>query len=168
MSFKLLDIFYSTKGRLIFLYLVNIQNSDSCSMSSCPKGGFSSSQRTSPLREIAGCASEQLSTGSLCSSPDDNNSFDGIKLEESEQWQLRLAYFMMFPGMVLAVCPYLDRYLLASAGNAVSFNALYLYFLDILSLYYFSESQVPAADKDSPHLSAFSLCLSVFCMWFSM
>lgn len=108
----------STKGRLIFLYLVNIQNSDSCSMSSCAKGGFSSSQRTSPLREIAGCASEQLSTGSLCSSPDDNNSFDGIKLEESEQWQLRLAYFMMFPGMVLAVCPYLDRYLLASAGNA--------------------------------------------------
>lgn len=88
-------------------------------MSFCSKAG-SSSQRTSPFREIVGYAAEQLSSSSLCSSPDDNNSCDGIRLEETEAWNLRLAYSTIWPGMVLAVCPYLDRYFLASAGNAVS------------------------------------------------
>ncbi|KAH7853889.1 hypothetical protein Vadar_007697 [Vaccinium darrowii] len=106
----------STKGRLIVLYLEHTQNSDSASMTFCSKGG-SSSQRNSPFREIVGYAAEQLSSSSLCSSPDDN-SIEGIKLEESESWHLRLAYAIVWPGMVLAVCPYLDRYFLASAGNA--------------------------------------------------
>ncbi|KAL6986955.1 hypothetical protein U1Q18_012714 [Sarracenia purpurea var. burkii] len=105
----------STKGRLIVLCLENMQNSDSASMTFCSKAG-SSSQRTSPFREIVGYAAEQLSSGSLCSSPDDN-SCDGIKLEETESWHLRLAYSTIWNGMVLAVCPYLDRYFLASAGN---------------------------------------------------
>ncbi|KAM7505591.1 hypothetical protein LguiB_004495 [Lonicera macranthoides] len=107
----------STRGRLIVLCLEHRQNSDSGSMSFCSKTG-SSSQRTSPFREIVGYAAEQLSSSSLCSSPDDNNSCDGIKLEETEAWNLRLAYSTIWPGMVLAVCPYLDRYFLASAGNA--------------------------------------------------
>lgn len=88
-------------------------------MTQCSKA-CSSSQRASPFHEIVGYATEQLSSSSLCSSPDDNASCDGIKLEETESWQLRLAYSITWPGMVLAICPYLDRYFLASAGNAVS------------------------------------------------
>lgn len=106
----------STKGRLIVLCIEHMQNSDCGSMTFCSKAG-SSSQRTSPFREIVGYATEQLSSSSLCSSPDDA-SCDGIKLEETETWQLRLAYSTTWPGMVLAICPYLDHYFLASAGNA--------------------------------------------------
>ncbi|KAK3227321.1 hypothetical protein Dsin_007183 [Dipteronia sinensis] len=50
---------------------------------------------------------EQLSS----SSPDDA-SCDGIKLEDTEAWQLRLACSIKWPGMVLAICPYLDHILL--------------------------------------------------------
>ncbi|KAK2985367.1 hypothetical protein RJ640_029324 [Escallonia rubra] len=106
----------STRGRLIVLCVELRQNSDSGSMTICSKAG-SSSQRTSPFREVVGYTAEQLSSSSLCSSPDDN-SCDGIKLEELEAWNLRLAYSVVWPGMVLAVSPYLDRYFLASAGNA--------------------------------------------------
>ncbi|PRQ44381.1 putative cleavage/polyadenylation specificity factor, A subunit [Rosa chinensis] len=106
----------STKGRLIVLCLENMQNSDSGSMTFGSKAG-SSSQRASPFHEIVGYATEQLSSSSLCSSPDDT-SCDGMKLEETEAWQFRLAFSMPWPGMVLAICPYLDRYFLASAGNA--------------------------------------------------
>lgn len=105
----------STKGRLIILCIEHVQNSDSGSMTLGSKAG-SSSQRTSPFREIVGHAAEQLSSSSICSSPDDT-SCDGIKLEETEAWQLRLVSSTTWPGMVLAVCPYLDRYFLASAGN---------------------------------------------------
>ncbi|XVE75786.1 hypothetical protein DITRI_Ditri12bG0120600 [Diplodiscus trichospermus] len=106
----------STKGRLIVLCIEHVQNSDSGSMTFSSMAG-SSSQRNSPFRETVGHATEQLSTSSICSSPDDT-SCDGIKLEETEAWQLRLAYTTTWPGMVLAICPYLDRYFLASAGNA--------------------------------------------------
>ena len=95
-----------------------MQNSDSGSMTFSSKAG-TSSQRASPFTEIVGYTAEQLSSSSLCSSPDDA-SCDGIKLEETEVWQLRLAYSVTWPGMVLAICPYLERYFLASAGNAVS------------------------------------------------
>ncbi|GAV86134.1 CPSF_A domain-containing protein/MMS1_N domain-containing protein, partial [Cephalotus follicularis] len=105
-----------TKGRLIVLCLEHMQNSESGSMTFCSKVG-SSSQRTSPFREIVGYATEQLSSSSLCSSPDDT-SCDGVKLEETEAWLLRLAYSTTWPGMILAICPYLERYFLASAGNA--------------------------------------------------
>ncbi|GFP84151.1 DNA damage-binding protein 1 [Phtheirospermum japonicum] len=91
----------STKGRLVVLGLEHTFNSDSGSVTQ-PIGGY---------------AAEQLSSSSLCSSPDDN-SCDGIKLEEAEAWHLRVAYATIWPGMVIAVCPYLDRYFLASAGNS--------------------------------------------------
>ncbi|XP_010257605.1 PREDICTED: splicing factor 3B subunit 3 [Nelumbo nucifera] len=107
----------STKGRLLVLCLEHFQNSDSSSLVFCSKPG-SSSQLTSPFREIVGYATEQLSSSSLCSSPDDN-SCDGVKLEETEAWQLRLAYQTPLAGMVLAVCPYLERYFLAAAGNTL-------------------------------------------------
>ena len=106
-------LFYSTKGRILILCLVHTQNSDSGSMTICSKDG-STSQRTSPFRD------EQLSSSSLCSSPDDNSYDDDIKLDEAEAWHLKLAAATTWPGMVLAICPYLDRFFLASAGNAVS------------------------------------------------
>ncbi|KAJ0028112.1 hypothetical protein Pint_36331 [Pistacia integerrima] len=106
----------STKGRLIVFCIDRLQNSDSGSVTICSKVGLSS-QRTSPFREIVGYATEQMSSSSLCSSPDDA-SCDGVKLEESEAWYLRQAYSTAWPGMVLAICPYLGRYFLASAGNA--------------------------------------------------
>ncbi|XP_027069184.1 splicing factor 3B subunit 3 isoform X1 [Coffea eugenioides] len=106
----------STSGRLIVLCLEHTQNSDTGSATFSSRT-FSYSQRSSPFREIGGCSAEQLSSGSICSSPDDDSS-DGIKLEESEAWHLRLTYSTIWPGMVLAVCPYLDRYFLASAGNS--------------------------------------------------
>ncbi|QHO41309.1 uncharacterized protein DS421_5g144610 [Arachis hypogaea] len=53
---------------------------------------------------------------SLGSNPDDNSS-DGIKLDENEVWQFRFAYGNIWQGMVLAICPYLDRYFLASVDN---------------------------------------------------
>nr|VDC93381.1 unnamed protein product [Brassica oleracea] len=101
----------STKGRILILCLVHTQNSDSGSMTICSKDG-STSQRTSPFRD------EQLSSSSLCSSPDDNSYDDDIKLDEAEAWHLKLAAATTWPGMVLAICPYLDRFFLASAGNA--------------------------------------------------
>ncbi|KAK7396820.1 hypothetical protein VNO78_17979 [Psophocarpus tetragonolobus] len=106
----------SCKGRLLVLCLDHVQNSDSGSMTFCSKAG-SSSQKTSPFHEIVTYAPEQLSSSSLGSSPDDNSS-DGIKLDENEVWQFRLAYATKWQGMVLQICPYLDRYFLASAGNA--------------------------------------------------
>lgn len=111
-------IFNSTKGRLIVLCLEQVQNSDTGSTTFSSKT-LSFSQRSSPFREMGGYSAEQLSSGSLCSSPDDN-SCDGIKLEESEARHLRLTYATTWQGMVLAVCPYLDHYFLASAGNSVS------------------------------------------------
>lgn len=96
-----------------------MQNSDSGSITFSSKAG-SHSQRMSPFHEVVGHVAEHPSSSSICSSPDDI-SCDGIKVEETEAWQLRLAYSTTWPGgMVLAICPYLDRYFLASAGNAVS------------------------------------------------
>ncbi|XP_040868627.1 splicing factor 3B subunit 3 isoform X2 [Glycine max] len=106
----------SCKGRLLVLCLDHVQNSDSGSMTFCSKAG-SSSQKTSPFHEIVTYAPELLSSSSLGSSPDDNSS-DGIKLHENEVWQFRLAYATKWPGVVLKICPYLDRYFLATAGNA--------------------------------------------------
>ncbi|KAL7582483.1 hypothetical protein Lser_V15G44847 [Lactuca serriola] len=105
----------STKGRLIVLCLEHKQNSDSGSMTFYSK-------RSSPFFDYGG--GEQLSSSSLCSSPDDidNNSCDGneIKLEETEAWNLRLAYATNMCGIVLALCPYLDCYFLASIGSYLS------------------------------------------------
>uniref|UniRef100_A0A7N0UVI7 DNA damage-binding protein 1 n=1 Tax=Kalanchoe fedtschenkoi TaxID=63787 RepID=A0A7N0UVI7_KALFE len=106
----------STRGRLIILCLDHMQNSDSCSITLYSKGVLHS-QRASPFREIVGVAAEQLSCSSPCSSPDDV-SCDEVKLEELDSWQLRLAHTATLPGMVLAICPYLKSYFLASAGNS--------------------------------------------------
>ncbi|CAH9068267.1 unnamed protein product [Cuscuta epithymum] len=106
----------SARGRLIVLCIEHTHTSDSGSVAFSSRAG-SSSRRTSPFCEIGGYASEQLSGSSLCSSPDDN-SCDGIRFIESEPWHLRLTHSNAWPGMVLAICPYLDHNFLASAGNS--------------------------------------------------
>ncbi|XP_058738917.1 uncharacterized protein LOC131610877 isoform X3 [Vicia villosa] len=105
----------NAKGRLLVLSLVHVQNSDSGSMTFCSKAG-SSSQKTSPFNETVGHVPEQLSSSSLGSSTDDNSS-DCTKLDENEMWQFRSDYSTTWHGVVQAICPYLDRYFLASAGN---------------------------------------------------
>jgi len=84
------------------------------------------SQISSPFGEIVGYTTEQLSSSSLCSSPDDISN-DVVKLEEVEARQLRLIFQVQLPGAVLSVCPYLDRYFLASAGNIVSYHFFFLW-----------------------------------------
>ncbi|KAF8022950.1 hypothetical protein BT93_F0461 [Corymbia citriodora subsp. variegata] len=106
----------STKGRLIVLCLERMQNSYGGPLAFFRKAG-SFSQCSSPFCESVGYATEQLSSSSFCSNEDDINC-EGIKLEESEVWQLRLAYATTWTGRVLAVCPYVDHLFLASAGNA--------------------------------------------------
>lgn len=113
--------FNSTRGRLLVLSLEDMQNSDSSSLIYCSKPGLSS-----PFREIVGYATEQLSSSSLCSSPDDG-SCDGVKLEENGTWQLREIFAGSLPGAVLSICPYLDCYFLASAGNIVRYGSLHLH-----------------------------------------
>lgn len=102
----------SSKGRLLVLSLEHMQHSDSNSLIFCSKQG--SSSHTSPFREIVGYATEQLSSSSLCSTPDDTS------CDETEAWQFRLTYQVTLPGVVLAVCAFLDRYFLASAGNTLN------------------------------------------------
>ena len=115
-------IFYcsNAKGRLLVLSLdMGQSSSDNASLAVCPN--FSSSfQVISTLSETVGHASERLSSNSLCSSPDDPYS-DGAKMEETEPGQLRMVFQQSLSGAVLHVCPYLGRYVLASAGNTVSF-----------------------------------------------
>jgi len=107
-------------GSTSFLCPVHVQKSDSGSLTFSSKAR-SSSQKTSPFHEIISYAPEQLSSSSLGSSPDDNNC-DGIKIDENEVWEFRLAYAMKWQGMVFKICPYLDRYFLASTNNMVEWG----------------------------------------------
>ncbi|XP_039131386.1 DNA damage-binding protein 1 isoform X2 [Dioscorea cayenensis subsp. rotundata] len=109
----------NAKGRLLVLSLdMGQSSSDNASLAVCPN--FSSSfQAISTLSETVGNASERLSSNSLCSSPDDPNS-DGAKMEETEPGQLRMVFQQSLSGAVLHVCPYLGRYVLASAGNTLN------------------------------------------------
>ena len=95
---------------------LDLHNSDSGSMTTCLKAS-SSMQRFSSFCEATGCSAERMSD---CSSNPDDNSCDDIKLDDSEAWQLQFLHALTWPGVVLAICPYLDNYFLASSGNAVS------------------------------------------------
>ncbi|XP_038973265.1 splicing factor 3B subunit 3 isoform X1 [Phoenix dactylifera] len=106
----------SAKGRLIVLSLDSAQSSSEGSSLIYCSTLNSSSRVGSPFHEIVGYATEQLSSSSLCSSPNDT-CCEGIQLEEMGAVQLRLIFQNTLSGAVLSVCPYLDRYVVASAGN---------------------------------------------------
>ncbi|CAL9166748.1 unnamed protein product [Musa hybrid cultivar] len=109
----------STKGRLIVLSLDSAQNySEGSPLIYCSNMDVSS-QAGSPFGEIVGYSAEQLSSSSHCSSQGDPCS-DGIHLDEIGAGQLRLVSQATSSGAVLAVCPYLDQYVLASAGNTLN------------------------------------------------
>lgn len=105
----------STKGRLIMLRLEHLHNSDTGSITIHSTAG--SSMQQAAFCEATGYAAERMSNSSHCSSPDDN-SCDEVKLEDSETWQIQFLNAITWPGVVLAICPYLDHYFLASSGNA--------------------------------------------------
>ncbi|KAG8100355.1 hypothetical protein GUJ93_ZPchr0013g37583 [Zizania palustris] len=106
----------SIKGRLIIVRLETIE-------SPCESGLFTtasnlnSSQTGSPFPEIVGYAAEELSSNSMFNSPDEV-SCHHIRFEQMSGHMKSLAH-TTFNGAVLAVHPYLDRYVLAAAGNVV-------------------------------------------------
>lgn len=99
------------------LRLEHLHNSDTGSITIHSTAG--SSMQQAAFCEATGYAAERMSNSSHCSSPDDN-SCDEVKLEDSETWQIQFLNAITWPGVVLAICPYLDHYFLASSGNAVS------------------------------------------------
>ena len=107
----------SIKGRLIVLSLEAVESPRESS-SFIPTSSFNpSSHSGSPFHEIVGYTTEEFSSNSLCSSPDEF-CWNQIQAEQMAG-QLRSLTHAILNGAVLAVCPYLDRYVLAAAGNTV-------------------------------------------------
>jgi len=107
----------STKGRLIVLSLEAVESPRESS-SFIPTSSFNpSSHSGSPFHDIIGYTTEEFSSNSLCSSPDE---FCCNQIQaEQMAGHLRSLSHATLSGAVLAVYPYLDRYVLAAAGNAI-------------------------------------------------
>ncbi|KAF8768534.1 hypothetical protein HU200_007544 [Digitaria exilis] len=107
----------STKGRLIVLSLEAVVSPREGS-SFVPTSSFNlSSHSGSPFHEIIGYPTEEFSSNSLCSSPDE---FYCNQIQaEQMAGHLRSLSHATLSGAVLAVYPYLDRYVLAAAGNTI-------------------------------------------------
>ncbi|TVU41359.1 hypothetical protein EJB05_14867 [Eragrostis curvula] len=107
----------SIKGRLIILSLEAVESPRESS-SFIPTPSFNpSSHAGSPFHEIVGYTTEEFSSNSLCSSPDEF-CCNHIQAEEMAG-HLRSLTHATLSGAVLAVYPYLDRYVLAAAGNSL-------------------------------------------------
>lgn len=107
----------SIKGRLIVLSLEAVESPRESS-SFIPTFSFNpSSHSGSPFHEIVGYTTEEFSSNSMCSSPDEF-SCNQIQAEQMTG-QLRSLTQYILNGAVLALCPYLDRYVLAAAGNMI-------------------------------------------------
>lgn len=106
----------SIKGRLILLSLETIESPRE-SGSFTAASNLNSSHAGSPFPEFVGYAAEELSSNSMCSSPDEV-CCNQIQ-PELMAGHLRSLVQHTFNGAVLAVHPYLDRYVLAAAGNVV-------------------------------------------------
>ncbi|XP_062187510.1 uncharacterized protein LOC133890903 isoform X2 [Phragmites australis] len=107
----------SIKGRLIVLSLDTVESP--CESSSfIPTSSFNTSLHTgSPFHEIVGYTTEEFSSNSLCSSPDEV-CCNQIQAEQTAG-HLRSLTHATLSGAVLAVYSYLDRYVLAAAGNTL-------------------------------------------------
>jgi splicing factor 3B subunit 3 len=105
------------KGRLIILSLEFVESPRESS-SFIPTSSFNpSSHVVSPFHEIVGYTTEEFSSNNMCSSPDEFSS-NHIQAEEMAG-HLRSLTHATLNGAVLAASPYLDRYVLAAAGNSV-------------------------------------------------
>ncbi|KAF0907055.1 hypothetical protein E2562_014661 [Oryza meyeriana var. granulata] len=104
----------SIKGRLIVLSLETIESPRESGLFAAAST-LNSSHTGSPFPELVGYAAEELSSNSMCSSPDEV-CCNQIQPEHMAG-HLRSLVQSTFNGAVLAVHPYLDRYVLAAAGN---------------------------------------------------
>lgn len=89
-----------------------VHSSSASSSVAAPGYPFCDGMRCTPEHEI---------NNNLNGSPDET-SHNGVRFEEGGGWELTLKGHVSMPGIVLAVCPYLGRYILASAGNTVREN----------------------------------------------
>ncbi|KAG0472427.1 hypothetical protein HPP92_016973 [Vanilla planifolia] len=106
-----------TKGRLIVLNLDGTHNApESSSSLYCPTSSPPCSI-SSPMHEILGYSSQ--SSSCIGNSPD-RASDDGIKIAENDSWKFKIVYQNQLSGAVLAICAYLNRYIIASAGNTLN------------------------------------------------
>ncbi|KAL6594944.1 hypothetical protein ACP70R_048047 [Stipagrostis hirtigluma subsp. patula] len=107
----------SIKGRLIILSLEAVESPRESS-SFIPTSSLNPPSHTgSPFHEIVGYTTEEFSSNSLCSSPDEF-CCNQIQVEQMTG-HLRSLTHATLSGAVLAVYPYLDRYVLAAAGNTI-------------------------------------------------
>ncbi|KAL6845690.1 hypothetical protein ACP4OV_024513 [Aristida adscensionis] len=107
----------SIKGRLIILSLESVESPRESS-SFIPTSSLNPSSNTgSPFHEIVGYTTEEFSSNSMCSSPDEF-CCNQIQVEQMTG-HLRSLTHTTLNGAVLAVYPYLDRYVLAAAGNTI-------------------------------------------------
>ncbi|KAI4341297.1 hypothetical protein MLD38_026034 [Melastoma candidum] len=104
----------TTRGRLVVLCLDHVRYSGGTAMSFKDKG-CTSSQHTSH-HDIDGHVILEEPTSSMDDAVQNVKS-DSIILADGEVWKLRSAYAAIWPGMVLAICPYMSQQFLASAGN---------------------------------------------------
>ncbi|GLJ45340.1 hypothetical protein SUGI_0954330 [Cryptomeria japonica] len=107
----------TSKGRLLIFQLEPIQISGSGMV--CSSSASSSvAAPGSPFYDGMCCTPEHGVNNNLNGSSDEI-SHDGVRFEEGGGWELTLKGHVSMPGIVLAVCPYLGRYILASAGNTL-------------------------------------------------
>lgn len=69
-----------------------------------------------------GAASTDENVASDLRAVSEDRGHDGQGPSSNEGWDLCLSTQHVLPGIVLAMTPYMGQYLLASAGNAVSFG----------------------------------------------
>ncbi|KAH9329513.1 hypothetical protein KI387_001621, partial [Taxus chinensis] len=105
----------SSKGRLLIFQLEPLQSSGSGMVHSSPASS-SIAAPGSPFHDGMRSTPEHVANNNLSSSPDES-SHESVRFEEGGGWELTLKWHVSMPGIVLAVCPYLGRYILASAGN---------------------------------------------------
>lgn len=107
----------SSKGRLLILQIEPIHSSRSGMV--CSSSASSSiAAPGSPFHDGMGYNPENATNINAGGNPDEA-SCEGVRFEEGRGWQLTLKWHVSMPGIVLAVCPYLEQYILASAGNSL-------------------------------------------------
>lgn len=107
----------SSKGRLLILQIEPIHSSRSGMVRS--SAALSSiAAPSSPFHDGIGYNPENATNSNVGGTPDEA-SCEGVRFEEGGGWQLTLKWHVSMPGIVLAVCPHLEQYILASAGNSL-------------------------------------------------
>lgn len=107
----------SSKGRLLILQIEPIHSSRS-GMVRSSSASTSIAAPGSPFHDGVSYNPENTPNSSAGGSPDEANR-EGARFEEGGGWKLTLKWHVSMPGIVLAVCPYLEVYMLASAGNSL-------------------------------------------------